>query len=146
MKRISRIIIVALIMALIAGTITACAATKRDVTWKTKKTKSGYVTKFYDEGNYVCKIKTKKKLQVRMYREEELDAELVEGRNNKYILIEVIEGKCINNKGDGITDCGFYISYKRLNFKKGRKYKTYCIYENNSYIDDVKARFDKRRK
>lgn len=126
---------------------TADAASGKIITWKTKKIKSGYVTKFYDNGKLDCSVCTNKKLKVRMYREEELTESDLTGRYNKYIIVEVIDGTCINNKGDGITDTGYYISYKRLkSHKKGRKYTTYCIYDNSRYIDDVIGRFDKRRK
>ena len=145
MKRISRILTAAIIITLLLGTIVASAGSK-DITWKTKKTKNGYVTKFYDDGNYVCKVKSKRKLKVRMCREEELTYDYVTSRKNKFILVEVITGTCTNDQGDGITDCGYYISYKALKYKEGRRYKSYCIYGNNNYCDDVIARFDKRIK
>lgn len=145
MKKISRIITVAVILIFILGTITANAGSK-SLTWKTKKTKSGYVTKFYDDGHYTCQVKTKKRLKVKIRSEEDLSYDYVTGRKDKYILVEIIKGTCTNDKGDGITDGGYYISYKKLKYKDGRRYKSYCIYENNNYCDDIKARFDKRIK
>jgi len=149
MRRISRImaIVITVVMMIgMIGTFTVDAASKNKVTWKIKKTKFGYVTKFYDNGKLNCTVRTKKKLPIRAFREDELADIDITGRYNKYIVVEFIEGKCINNDGDGITDTGYYISYKRLkNHKRGTRYQTFCIYDNSEYIDDIIGRIDHRR-
>ena len=149
MRRISRamaIVITVVMMIGMIGTYTADAASKKAVTWKIKKTKSGYVTKFYDNEKLNCTVWTKKKLAIRAFREDELADIDLTGRYNKYIVVEFIEGKCINNDGDGVSDTGYYISYKRLkNHKKGTRYHTFCIYDNSKYIDDIIGRIDHRR-
>lgn len=147
--KIKGIIIGLLTVAIMVTSTTGCYASEKHdgMTWKTSKGKSGYVTKIYDDGKYQCKVVTKKKLSVKVVKSENLTYKKIVNRNNKYILVEKINGKCINKKGDGKTTDGYYISYKSVkNHKKGGKYTTYCIYDNNRYEDDIIARIDYRRK
>ena len=84
---------------------------------------------------------------IKVVRSERLTARCLEHRQNKYIVVEVIRGKCIDNKGNGKTSDGYYISYKRVKgHRRGAKYTTYCIYANNNEVDDVALRFDVKRK
>lgn len=84
---------------------------------------------------------------IKVVRSEKLTARCLEHRQNKYIVVEVVKGKCLNNKGDGKTSDGYYISYKRVKgHKRGAKYTTYCVYANNNYVDDVAFRIDVKRK
>ena len=84
---------------------------------------------------------------VKVVQSDKLTARCLEHRKDKYIVVEVIKGKCLDRKGNGRTSDGYYISYKRVKgHKRGVKYTTYCVYANNNYIDDVLFRFDVRRK
>lgn len=137
-------VIIGIVLAvMLAESSTAYAG----ITWKTVKTDKGYVTKFYDNGKYKCRVRTTKKLKVRIIKSEKLNYEKLYGRYNKFILVEKVRGKCINRNGDGKTSDGYYISYKGVRgHRKGRKYTTYCIYANNQAEDDIIARVDYRRR
>ena len=84
---------------------------------------------------------------IKVVRSEKLTARCLEHRKNKYIVVEIVDGKCLNKKGDGRASDGYYISYRRVKgHKRGVKYRTYCVYANNNYIDDVAFRIDVKRK
>lgn len=140
MKRIITVIILAALMVS-AAAYTGCAASER-LTYKTRKAGKAYVTKFYAGGHCVGKVKTKKKLKVRYYDSEQVNYELVAHRKNRFILVERIYGECINNKGDGRTTDGYYISYRCIDYEVGAKYTTYCVYANNNGEDDIVIRAD----
>lgn len=142
MKRKIGLICIIMVAILAANIMSSYAVSKSDFHWETKKVNGKYVTKFYQYNKCVCKIKTKNKIAVRMYREEELNYKDIVKRKNKYILVERIDGECLNDNGDGITSCGYYISYKNVKHKKGLKYTTFCIYKNSKAIDDIKTRVD----
>lgn len=113
--------------------------------YKTIRAGNGYVTRFYDGNKCVGKIRTNKRLAVKVIKSEKLTIRQLENRRGKYILVEVINGKCLDSRGNGKTSDGYYISYGNVNnHRKNAKYRTYCIYGNNNYIDDVIARADFR--
>jgi len=147
MKRKIMIVVMAMVV-MIASTCGCYASGKYDgMSWKISKTKGGYITKFYDNGKYNCKVFTKKKLKVKVIKEENVNYNLLVSRENNFILVEKIKGKCINKKGDGRDSLGYYISYKGVKgHKKGGKYTTYCVYDNNQYEDDIIGRMDYKRK
>ena len=143
MKRITAIItLIAIILVMASGT---AHATTGGLKHKTMKTGKVYTTSFYKGGKCIGKVKTNKRVKVKTYKGN-LTAKTLETRKNRCIVVEVIDGKCINGKGDGKTSDGHYISYKRVKgHKRGAKYTTYCVYGNNNYIDDVVIRADFRR-
>lgn len=144
MKRVIAIALLVLV-AISASTVMSCGAS--EFTYKTSKCTKGYVTRFYNGNKCVGKVKTSKRLKVKVIESEKLTAKQLEHRKNKYILVEVVKGKCLNKKGDGRTSDGYYISYKYVKgHKRGDKYRTYCVYANNNYIDDVAFRLDVKRK
>lgn len=84
---------------------------------------------------------------VKVVPSEKLTARCLKHRQNKYIVVEVTKGKCLNSKGDGKTSDGYYISYRKVKgHKRGVRYTTYCVYGNNNAVDDVVFRFDVKRK
>lgn len=113
------------------------------ITWKTKKVSKGYVTTFKSNGKAVGKIRTSKKLPIKVVSEKKCTAKRISRRYGRYILVMKIKGKCIDNNGNGRTSGGYYISYKGAN--KGDKFTTYAIYENSKYIDDISIRADIKR-
>lgn len=136
------IITILILLPFIVGAFTGVTYGATGLTHKA--TKAG--VKFYYGGDYVGKVKTSKRLAVKVVKSEKLTAHTLEHRKNKYVLVEVVKGKCVNDNGDGRTSDGYYISYKRVKgHKRGAKYTTYCIYANNNYIDDVAFRVDIRR-
>ena len=59
------------------------------------------------------------------------------------IYIEVVQGKVLDNKGNGKDNSGFYIHYDTKRFKKGDKVETVFVYNPQSnYTDDYVARVD----
>ena len=59
------------------------------------------------------------------------------------IYIEVVQGKVLDNKGNGKDNSGFYIHYDTKRFKKGDKVETAFVYNPQSnYTDDYVARVD----
>lgn len=82
----------------------------------------------------VYHVKNKKELR-------KLDKALKK-RNGK-IIIEIIEGEVINEKGDGKDTCGYYIKYDKKQFKKGNKVQSVFVYNpNTNYTDDILYRID----
>ena len=145
MKKIVRIMALVVAIMVAVGAAGTCEA-KSGMVWKTSKAKHGYMTKFYDNGKLVCKVKTDRKLKVKVIKSENLNYNKAVGRYNKYILVEKINGKVVNKNLDGKTADGYYISYKGVKgAKKGNKYTTYCIYDNSEYVDDIIGRIDYRR-
>ena len=135
------IITILILLPFIVGAFTGVTYGATGLTHKATKAS----VKFYYGGDYVGKVKTPKKLAVKTVKSEKLTARQLEHRKNRYILVEVIKGKCLDNAGNGKTSDGYYISYKRVKgHKRGAKYTTYCIYANNNYIDDVAFRVDIR--
>jgi len=66
-------------------------------------------------------------------------------RKNKVLYIERIVGRVINNRLDGKTSDGYYISYKSLKGKvhKGSLIITYCVYNPYTHwVDDIDERYD----
>ena len=143
--RINRFCVMIITFALVlVSTTGAFASSAPKFTYKTSKVKSGYVTKFYVNKHYThSKIKTSKKLKVRIVSESKATRKVLTHRKNRYILIVKVKGRCIDNNGNGRTAEGYYINYQDCeNAVKGQKYITYCVYGNNNYIDDVVARID----
>ena len=115
------------------------AATSAPVEYKT----TSKATAFYQSGHYVGKVKTARRVPVKFIKSGKLTTKQLTHRRNKYIIVEVINGKCIDSKGNGKTSAGYYISYKGVKgHKKGAKYTTYLIYANNNSIDDIAIRID----
>lgn len=66
-------------------------------------------------------------------------------RKNKVLYIERIVGKVINNRLDGRTTDGYYISYRCMKGKahKGNVIITYCVYNPYTHwVDDIDERYD----
>lgn len=125
--------------AVLTGSVIDKKITK-DITWKTEKAESGYITHFYNDGKYNCSVKTANKIPVYINK----NPENIVFRKNEYILVEKVHGICTNLKGDGKDRQGNYISYRNVkNFRKG-KYTTYLIYENDNSTDNVIGRIDCR--
>ena len=141
-RKTVRTIMIRLIIAALAVMVW-CPIVHADtggISWKTSKHNKHYTTKFYNGGHYAGKVKTSKRLPVKVITEKKCTARKVTRRAGKYILVEKITGKAINNKGDGKTSQGHYIHYR--NARKGDKFTTYCVYADNSYIDDIVIRID----
>ena len=141
-----KIFMVALLVVAMLATCTtiSSAAKKHDgLTWRVVKTHGKYVTKFYANGELTAKVVTKKRLPVKVVASKDVTRKMLKHRKNKYILVEVIKGTCLNDYGDGKCEHGYYISYRCIeNYAVGDCYRTYLIYENSKYIDDIKGRCD----
>ena len=121
--------IITVILSLIIA-ITASAAGIRSINW------------------YKKYIKRHKIAKIREYWNEDISYEMLANRGDD-IIIEKILGTVVNKKKDGrvlnpVDPDYDYISYKSVKgAKKGDVVLTVCIYQpNNSYEDDVVARFD----
>ena len=140
MKKLLAVIILA---PFIIGAFTGVTYGATGFTHSTVKTGKTYTTKFYAGGRYLGKVKTAKKVKVKVVNSGKLTAKTLEHRKNKYIVVEVIRGKCVDVKGNGRTSDGYYISYKSIEYERGARYMTYCVYANNNYVDDIVIRADK---
>lgn len=62
----------------------------------------------------------------------------------KYNVVLCVYGQCIDNKGNGIDNMGYYISYRGVKgAKKGKWIFTYLVYRRgNNHEDDIIARYD----
>lgn len=139
MRKLTTIIIMVMIFAMSSVGVFADSG----LTYRTAKANKGYVTKFYNDGHYVGKVKTAKRLVVKIVRDKNATEKVVNRRCGKYILVEKVNGKCINKRGDGRTTKGHYIKYK--NAHKGDKFTSYLVYEDSKYIDDISIRVDVKR-
>ena len=137
-KTITAVIAIALLIV-----STAAVNADSGLTWKTRKTGKFYTTTFYNGGHVAGKIKTAKKLPVKVVAEKKCTAGKVNKRRGHYILVEKISGKCIDNKGNGKTSAGYFIRYG--NACKGDKFTTYAVYADSKYIDDITIRVDRKR-
>lgn len=83
--------------------------------------------------------------KVALVSERNLTAQMLRSRKNNTLYIERIIGRVKNNRLEGKTTSGYYISYRSL---KGYATTndiicTYCVYNPYTrYIDDVIDRFD----
>lgn len=138
-----KFVAILLLMPFIIGAFTGVTYGASGITHTTTKAGKAYTTKIYVNGDYIGKVKTAKKLAVKVVKSEKMTARTLEHRKDRYILVEIVKGKCLNAKGDGKTTDGYYISYSKVKgHKRGAKYTTYCVYANNNYIDDIRIRAD----
>lgn len=145
MKTRKFITIVITLIILAMSTTGAFASSAPQLKWKTSKVKSGYVTKFYvnNPHRFMNKIKTSKKLKVRIVDEAKATRKVLRHRKDKYILVVKVNAQCIDNNGNGRTSTGYYINYQDCeNAFEGQRYITYLVYGNNNSIDDVVTRID----
>ena len=144
MRRVITVIIAAAV--LFAAMVTTSYGASGNFDYKTRKAGKGYIARFYKNGDCIGKIKANKRLKVKVVKSGKLTAKKLKSRKGKYIVVEVINGKCLDSKGSGKTSDGYYISYKRVKgHGRGKNYTTYCIYGNNNSIDDVVIRVDFRK-
>ena len=136
-------ITIAIITFAVLVSSTAGVNADSGLTWKTRKAHKGYVTTFYSHGKAAGKVKTSKRLPVKVIAEKKCTAGKVTRRRGRYILVEKISGKCIDSNGNGKTSAGYYIKYKGA--RKGDKFTTYAIYADSKYIDDITIRVDRKR-
>ena len=136
-------ITIAIIALAVLVSSTAGVNADSGLTWKIRKAHKGYVTTFYSHGKAAGKVKTAKKLPVKVIAEKKCTAGKVNHRCGRYILVEKIKGKCTSNNGDGKTSAGYYIKYRDAH--KGDKFTIYAIYNDSKSIDDISIRIDVRR-
>lgn len=142
-----RLVTVMIIAALIVSAA-ACSSFGASSGFKYKTAKAGkcYTTHFYKDGKCIGKVKTGKRVKVKVVASSKLTAKCLTARKNKYIVVEKISGTCLDGKGNGITSDGGYINYGGVKgHKRGARYTTYAIYANNNSIDDVIIRIDVRK-
>lgn len=107
------------------------------VTQGNKTTKVKWCGKTYRKYNF--------KGKVRIVSEGKLTARKLWSRKDKTLYIERIVGRVINDRLDGVSSNGGYISYQCLKgkVKKGDTIVTYCVYNPfTRWIDDIADRFD----
>lgn len=147
MKKVNTIITIMLMLAIMAGcSINSNAASTGGISYKTSKAGTGYVTRIYSNRKCIAKVKTAKRVKVKVVKSEKLTAQQIASRKDRCILVEKVNGTCLNRRGDGVTSDGYYISYKGVKgHKKGVRYTTYLVYDNSNSEDGIKARSDRRR-
>ena len=83
--------------------------------------------------------------KVKMIPERKLTYNMRTHRKGKFLYIERIVGKVVDNKGNGITSNGNPIKYTRIKpyIHKGDVIITYCVYSPyTNWFDDIDDRFD----
>lgn len=134
-----KMVIVALVVILIAGTFTpenVWAASKEKVTCK--------------QVEKSIKRKYGKFGKVKFYKSEKLkNKTLLHRKGTGKIIVEKCSGVVVNNKGDGKYNASngksYYICYAGWvkNAKKGMKVTSYFVYnKDTNYTDDVVERYD----
>ena len=59
------------------------------------------------------------------------------------ILVEIVEGTVLDNKGNGKDTAGYYIGYDKDRYKKGDKVQSIFVYNpENNFCDDIVFRAD----
>lgn len=102
----------------------------------------------YNEGFVSTKLKWKNKVirwydfsgKIKIVPEKKLTDRMLISRKNKTLYIEKITGVVVNNRLDGRTSAGNYISYSSLKgkVKKGSHIITYCVYSPYTrWTDDI---------
>ena len=135
-------------LGIIASVIlTGSATAKNDtITWRTKKAAHGYITTFKAHGKIVTRVRTARRVPVKIMDADKVNYRTLSHRKNNYLLIEKYRGTCVNDFGDGetvVNGQSYYISYHRASgHKYGQKYITYCIHSNDNAPDGIKARTD----
>lgn len=67
---------------------------------------------------------------------------VLECRNGR-IVIEVVQGTVLDNNGNGIDNCGYYIKYDSKQFTEGDKVETVLVYNpDTNFVDDILYRVD----
>jgi len=82
---------------------------------------------------------------VKLISERKLTERKLVSRKNRFLYIEKITGRVVNNYLDGRTTNGSYISYRCMKGKvhKGDVIITYCVYNPYTHwVDDVDERYD----
>ena len=147
MKKLTNIIFIELIviMLMIGHSITAQAAqtvvSDHNLKISVIRDHGDTVIKFSDGRSHRYDFSGK----VRVVSERKLTARMLRRRRNKYIYIEKVTGYVVNNRLDGKTSTGGYISYKSLRGKihKGDKIISYFVYNPYTrWIDDIDERYD----
>lgn len=137
MKMIMKIKLIALIAIILLST----SASARPMTVKVNRCRAGYRTTVYWRREKIAAYRFKRKPKVRFIKSAKLTGKMLTSRKGKTLYIEIIDGKQINRRGDGITTGGYYIRYH--GFRKGDHIRSYCVYNPyTNYIDDVVERYD----
>ena len=90
----------------------------------------------------VYKCKNVQIMHVRTEKNLDKFNKLVSHRKGK-ILVEIVEGTVLDNKGNGKDSMGYYVGYNKSQFKKGDRVQSIFVYNpENNYIDDVVFRCD----
>lgn len=140
MKKVSIIIIAAIIIASFAGCNNKSISTEN------------FNGEFQQENIYLKSenifIKEMKSLgynDFTIYDFDDVSREILENRNGK-VIVERVIGVVTSYDGDGkVLNSDNYISYKRANilYGKGSIILTYLVYNpNTDYVDDVIERYD----
>ncbi len=138
--KIKKIVIIILCVLAINGNTyakTVLKANRLTVTqgkFGTKVKWDGKVIRWYDfNGN------------VKLISERKLTERKLVTRKNRFLYIEKITGRVVNNRLDGKTTNGNYISYRCMKGKvhKGDAIVTYCVYNPYTHwVDDIDERYD----
>lgn len=138
--KIKKIVIIILCVLAINGNTyakTVLKANRLTVTqgrYGTKVKWDGKVIRWYDfNGN------------VKLISERKLTERKLVTRKNRFLYIEKITGRVVNNRLDGKTTNGNYISYRCMKGKvhKGDAIVTYCVYNPYTHwVDDIDERYD----
>ena len=138
-------IMLVVLIALFSFPVHAKTYTNNQMTVKTVKNGKHYKAKVYWKGKKVATYKFKKKPVIKFVKHDKLTRKKLCNRKNKVLLIEILTGTVIDDKGNGKVDTvDPYYNYIHYNgFKIGDKVKTFCIFNPyNNGEDDIVERFD----
>ena len=67
---------------------------------------------------------------------------VIENRNGR-IIIEIVDGTVLDDKGNGSDQFGFYVKYDSGRYSKGDKVRSIFVYNpDTNYFDDIVCRVD----
>ena len=129
------------LITLIAIILLATPVSARPMTVKVNRCRTGYRATVYWRHKKIAAYRFKRKPKVRFVKSAKLTEKMLTSRKGKTLYIEIIDGKQIDRRGNGLTTGGYYIRYH--GFCKGDRIRSYCVYNpNTNYIDDVAERYD----
>lgn len=134
-------------VSLMSGVKVDAKPVKPVMTYSVKKAHKKYTTTLKFK-NHTYRYKTSYKPAVKVVNIKKLTRKMIVNRiKSRTIIVELTNGKVIDNKGNGKI-FGLkkynYISYRGVaGAKKGKKVDTYCIYNpNTTWEDDIVDRYD----
>lgn len=133
------------LITLIVIILLATPVSAHPMSVKVNRCRTGYRATVYWRREKIAAYRFKRKPKVRFVKSAKLTEKMLTSRKGKTLYIEIIDGKQIDQRGNGITTGGYHPKYH--GFCKGDHIRSYCVYNPyTNHIDDVAERYDAKVK